>query len=60
MKKQIRFKYNGTWTQWFDLNKSLPDLRGIRIEAVHISEEMTKSRAEEYLKEFYDSSFKFP
>jgi len=57
MKKQIKFLYDGSWTQWFDVD-DMPNLKGLKIDSVIIEEKMTKDQAEEYIREFYDMNFK--
>jgi len=58
MNKRIRFKYDNSWTQWYEVDK-IPSLIGLDIKCVEINEEMTKEQAEEYLKEFHDGEFNF-
>jgi len=60
MKARIKFLYDGSWTQWYDVDKLLGDeLAGIKIEACIVDEECTKDEAERLIQEFHDGSFKF-
>ena len=60
MKARIKFLYDGSWTQWYDADKLLGDeLAGLKIEACIVEEEMSKEKAEEFMREFHDMEFKF-
>ncbi len=44
---KLRFKYNGTWTRWFNEGEDLSEFKDINIEMAQVHEEMTY---EEYYK----------
>lgn len=48
MNRRIRFKYDGDWTQWYEIDK-MPDLSHLDIRCVELNEEMTIEQAEEFL-----------
>lgn len=41
MTYKLRFKYEGTWTRWFNEGENLSWLTEFRIEAVQVHEEMS-------------------
>ncbi len=50
--RKVRFKYNGTWTRWFNQEEDLSEIHNIPVEAMEIQELMTREKALEYLKRF--------
>ncbi len=46
---KMRFKYDGTWTRWFNEGENLSELKNINIEMVEIIERMTYA---EFLKQY--------
>ena len=51
MTYKLRFKYDGTWTRWFNQGEDLLALKGKKIEAAEVIETMTE---EEFYKLYDD------
>lgn len=41
MTYKLRFKYNGTWTRWYNENEDLEWIKGITCDEIEMTETMT-------------------
>ena len=49
MKTKFRFKYDGDWTQWFDIEQIEVIMNINNIEAFEVIEYLTKEQFKQYL-----------
>lgn len=52
MKRKIKFLYDGSWTNWFDMDNLPEEIKTLNFSEVIIEEEMTKEQYEDYMRSF--------